>query len=48
VLNGVLGVDFNADHLAWSHTDRFENFSNKPVSMGRTDGRLKAGWCIQP
>jgi IS605 OrfB family transposase len=28
---GVLGVDFNADHLAWSRTDRFGN----PIEAGR-------------
>lgn len=30
---GVLGVDFNADHLAWSRTDRFGN----PLEAGRID-----------
>lgn len=30
---GVLGVDFNADHLAWSRTDRFGN----PIEFGRID-----------
>ena len=30
---GVLGVDFNADHLAWAHTDRFGN----AVQAGRID-----------
>lgn len=38
---GVIGVDFNADHLAWAHTDRFGNASNKPDRFGRIDLLLK-------
>lgn len=34
---GVIGVDFNADHLAWAHTDRFGNASNKDGHFGRVD-----------
>lgn len=38
---GVLGVDFNADHLAWSHTDRFGNLSTKDKNIGRIALPLK-------
>ena len=38
---GVIGVDFNADHLAWAHVDRFGNASNKPGYFGRIDLNLR-------
>ena len=38
---GVIGVDFNADHLAWAHVDRFGNASNKQDRFGRIDLNLK-------
>lgn len=38
---GVVGVDFNADHLAWAHTDRFGNASNQHDHFGRIDLPLK-------
>ena len=38
---GVIGVDFNADHLAWAHVDRFGNASNKAGCFGRIDLPLK-------
>lgn len=38
---GVIGVDFNADHLAWAHTDRFGNASNKMARFGRIELALK-------
>jgi IS605 OrfB family transposase len=38
---GVIGVDFNADHLAWAHVDRFGNASNKTACFGRIDLPLK-------
>jgi len=38
---GVIGVDFNADHLAWAHADRFGNASNKPDRFGRIELPLK-------
>ena len=38
---GVLGVDFNADHLAYSYTDRFGNASNKEGRIGRIDASIR-------
>jgi len=40
---GVMGVDFNADHLAWSRTDNQGN----PVDFGRIDLCLRGKNCDQ-
>jgi IS605 OrfB family transposase len=44
--NGVIGIDLNADHIAYVETDRFGNpISNQTlswISYGKTKGQLKA------
>lgn len=44
--NGVIGIDLNADHIAYVETDRFGNSIGKKTlswnSYGKTKGQLKA------
>jgi IS605 OrfB family transposase len=44
--NGVIGIDLNANHIAYVETDRFGNLIHKNtlpwISYGKTHGQLKA------